>query len=276
MILSIVTISYNDLPGLQKTVNSLNAWKQLAQNLSIAWQHIIVDSSPELNQTLIQSLKPPNDWPLIYVVQAKSGIYAAMNEGIGRAQGRYIWFLNSGDWLLDPQALAQMLKTFDHNPQVSLLCATAEFWRNGHYMYDQVSRTTLFKSLVGSNRLCHQAVLYRRSVFNEVGLFDTKLKAVADYQHHFRCYLKKLIPLKSTQRLVAFDMSGSSTNYNLVFSEFKQVHRQFASQLEWYFSIANEIGRLLEYSRVRTLKFFASTKLAFFLKPIWIFFKKKD
>jgi glycosyltransferase involved in cell wall biosynthesis len=82
--LSFITINYNNLPGLQKTLTSV--WGQRNKN----FEFVIIDGgSTDGSRELIEN----NSTKLTYWVSEKdNGIYNAMNKGIVKATGEYLFF----------------------------------------------------------------------------------------------------------------------------------------------------------------------------------------
>ena len=66
-LLSIITITYNDCAGLLRTIESLEP----LLSSSLAWELIIVDSSPEKSKKVIDKLS--SRFPLVYLEQEPLG-----------------------------------------------------------------------------------------------------------------------------------------------------------------------------------------------------------
>ena len=100
MILSIVTINYNNLKGLKNTVKSVQS-----QNFR-QFEHIIIDggSSDGSYEFIIRNKELFN----FFISEKDSGIYNAMNKGIQYCSGDYIVFLNSGDVFFSSYTLLQI------------------------------------------------------------------------------------------------------------------------------------------------------------------------
>ena len=86
--LSVVTVVKDDSAGFAATRASL-----LGQDLDgVEW--IVIDGSA----TAVEPDSPP-DLAVHYAWEPPAGVYAAMNSGLERAQGDYVYFLNAGDRL---------------------------------------------------------------------------------------------------------------------------------------------------------------------------------
>ena len=96
--LSIITINLNNQSGLIKTIQSV-----ISQTFK-DFEWIIIDGdstdgSKELLKKHIQHFTH-------CISEKDNGIYNAMNKGIKLAQGEYIYFLNSGDYLCNKDTMA--------------------------------------------------------------------------------------------------------------------------------------------------------------------------
>ena len=100
MTLSIITINYNDVHGLQKTINSVlsQTWKD--------YEWIIIDGgSTDGSKELIEKYQQHFSF---WCSEPDKGIYNAINKGIAHAHGDYIQFLHSGDYLFEPTTLEKV------------------------------------------------------------------------------------------------------------------------------------------------------------------------
>jgi glycosyltransferase involved in cell wall biosynthesis len=108
--LSIITINYNDVLGLKRTLESVTG--QIYSN----FEYIVInggstDGSKEL-------LEKYTDKISYWVSEPDQGIYHAMNKGIEKASGEYLLFMNSGDLFYNSGILKEVV---DHISKYDLI-----------------------------------------------------------------------------------------------------------------------------------------------------------
>ena len=262
--LSVVTITYNDPVGLKKTLSSLRDL-----DLDWDWEHIVADSSPELNEEVLSTL--PNDWPLIRHMPKPNGIFVAMNEGMRFASKDFVIFLNGGDCIKSCKTLRGLLEILGEDPAVDILIAGADLERDGEYQYTRIPASNPLRNLLGSNKICHQAVIYKRHSLTKIGDFDHEhYKNTADYDHLYRFFLAGSRWFISKQALVVYDLGGnSSVHYPEVLSEFRQVQAAYAYRLSTKARWANLLLSRINEVRMYALKAVAASFAGERLRPLW-------
>lgn len=142
----------------------------------------------------------------INVIQRNNGgVSAARNSGIRCAVGDYIALLDSDDYWL-PEKLAEQTTFFKSQPD-ALICQTEEIWiRNGKRVNPK-KRHQKFSGMIFEKTLplclvSPSAVMMRRSLIDEVGLFDETLPACEDYDLWLRISWKYPVYLIDTPLIV--------------------------------------------------------------------------
>ena len=93
-IFSIITVTRNNLPGLKRTHDSLKI--QICHDFEwVVVDGASTDGTPDYLRTT----------GAIWVSEPDSGLYDAMNKGLGNAVGDYIVFMNAGDLFAAPDVL---------------------------------------------------------------------------------------------------------------------------------------------------------------------------
>ncbi len=113
-----------------------------------------------------------------------AGVSAARNLGIKKSTSPLIAFLDSDDYWL-PRKLAFQVDFFRNRPQ-ALICQTEEIWiRNGRRVNPKKRHAKpsgdIFRPSLGLCLVSPSAVMLKRSLLQEVGLFDETLPACEDY-----------------------------------------------------------------------------------------------
>jgi glycosyltransferase involved in cell wall biosynthesis len=114
----------------------------------------------------------------------KIGVSAARNTGIKASASPFIAFLDSDDYWL-PEKLSVQMDYFRHHPG-AVACQTEEIWiRNGIRVNPKKKHLKpsgdIFQPSLELCLVSPSAVMLRRSLLNEVGLFDEGLPACEDY-----------------------------------------------------------------------------------------------
>ncbi|MDE5810765.1 MAG: glycosyltransferase [Muribaculaceae bacterium] len=220
--ISIVTVVRNDINGIHATIESV---KQQTAREQI--EYIVIDgASTDGTTELIRNAASDID---ILVSEPDSGIYDAMNKGLKFAGGLFVLFLNSGDTLHSPSAVAEIINLMNSDSE-----------RNYAMIYgtycERYADGTLSRPIPCRNPrmiwygpvACHQSIFYNRETLIELGLsYDTSYKIAADY--NLTCQLLKASnynALKTDIVVADFDVSGiSNTNQNLGLKEAGRVRR---------------------------------------------------
>lgn len=172
---SIITITYNAERWLERTMRSV-----LAQTCK-EYEYIIVDgASKDGTVDIIKRLEPEFEGRLSWKSEPDKGLYDAMNKGIARAKGDFLWFVNAGDEIYAPDTLAHIVAaaTDDTDIVYGKACiVNAEGVKvSEHHKVTppNLQREHLLNGLV----VCHQAILVRRSIADK---YNTDYRICADY-----------------------------------------------------------------------------------------------
>ena len=268
MILTIITINYNNASGLQKTMESV-----LSQT-SNDFEYIVIDGG-------VASLNPPEggtsrpvqqDVEVIekfiaekglkengftrctwlspfggvgggFFSEPDNGIYHAMNKGIRMAKGEYIHFLNSGDWLVDEFVVERMLKelsSFEFRVSgsesgveatpIDIFVGNKIMVRpDGKVRYGRNDKRPVTAFTFYRGTIEHTSAYIRRAMFDVVGMYDETLRIVSDYKWYFDAVLNHNALVAFTDIYVSyFDNTGISST-NLALD--KAERRQVLEQM---------------------------------------------
>ena len=133
-----------------------------------------------------------------WVSEKDRGVYDAMNKGVALATGEWLYFSGADDSFYDAKVLAGI---FSAGPasRSDIVYGNVEF-KYSKRVYDGSYR--LRKILFESN-ICHQAIFYRKEVFEKVGLYDIACEVYADRDFNIRCFLQKGVRITFVDRIIA-------------------------------------------------------------------------
>ncbi|WP_155304347.1 glycosyltransferase family 2 protein [Desulfosarcina widdelii] len=137
--------------------------------------------------------------------QENRGVSSARNAGIRAAAGTLIALLDSDDlWL--PGKLRAQVDYFEAHPE-ALICQTEEIWiRNGVRVNPgkrhRKEAGDIFERSLAMCLVSPSAVMMRKSLLGEVGLFDESLTACEDYDLWLRIAWKHPVHLIDTPLII--------------------------------------------------------------------------
>lgn len=183
---TIVTITYNLIEaGRKETFRQCleSVHNQTYQNI----EHIVIDGAS--SDGTLELIKEYEDkgWVTSFS-KADNGIYYALNNGIEKANGKYITFLHSDDFYHDTKGVEKSVEELEKNNAVFSYADCRIFdendVENGFYK-------AKFKKIFYQFPFVHQTMFCRLDVLKEEGGFDTKYKSAADYNLMLKLALKK-------------------------------------------------------------------------------------
>lgn len=176
-----------------------------------------------------------------WISESDSGIYDAMNKGIKAAKGAYLLFLNSGDVFAGPQVLSDLFGSL--NTKAEIIYGDY-MQKKGKTLYRVNNPDQLNFQFFFFGRICHQAMLIRKCVFEKVGYYDTRYSLAADWVHFvsaiedFKCtYQHVAVPV------VVYDLDGVSSSRKGEEKIFQQrcdfFREHFPEHYEVYMTVLN-------------------------------------
>lgn len=192
MKISIITINYNNLGGLKKTVDSVVA--QTYKDI----EYIIIDGgSTDGSKEYIEEHK--NDFAY-WVSEPDSGIYNGMNKGIDKATGEYLLFLNSGDWLVDDKII-ERIEPDDFKSDI--ISCNIEVIGEGRRFIKRPPNEIRFSYLY-KDTLPHQSTFIRMHLFDSLGRYDESNLVGADWKFFILSLCKNNASYRQIDTVLSF------------------------------------------------------------------------
>jgi glycosyltransferase involved in cell wall biosynthesis len=200
--ISVITVSFNSASTIEQTIKSV--LEQQYDN----YEYIIVDGGS--TDGTVDIIEKYADDLAYYVSEPDNGLYDAMNKGIANAIGDIIGIINSDDYYY-PDALKTVAHSFIEHKLEDYI-----FW--GDVMYEKQGRVMGFRP---ENRKIgafapHPSMFCPKCVYDNIGVYDTNFKLLADYDFMYRAVNKYNIkPLYETE-LIAFFREGGLADSNII------------------------------------------------------------
>jgi glycosyltransferase involved in cell wall biosynthesis len=205
-----------------------------------------------------------------------SGIYDAMNKGIARANGKWLYFLGSDDRLHDNNVFKDVYNAANTSfsviyGNVRLLGDTG--WGKKGQIYN--GRFSLSKMLISN--VAHQSIFYNKEVFKLCGGYSLKYPICADQDINLRIASK--FEFIYIDRVIAdFAEGGTSTGaYDVIWSDdfVKNVAKYYRLKL-FSSSFKPLENRILGQAVIDLKSAKILSGLYFMLVKLYLYFKKSN
>ncbi len=264
---SIITVCKNEEKRITRTIGSIR--EQTYKD----YEHIIIDGKSSDNTLeVLDSWKEETDATVIS--ERDSGIYNAMNKGIGLSHGKYIYFLNAGDIFADDHVLERI-----HG---ELADEKTDFWAGAFYSKSHTDCEKIYplspeEAFAKGNGYVHQTVFAKKNTL--ASGFDEKYRIHADLEWEYRVYFGNYNFKISNILVSVFDVngiSGQAATLKERFEELDKIWKEYCPAV-YNEQTANRKQRLEGWkNQIR----FNALKDLFFLtihgKNISMLFEKKE
>ena len=181
MKISIITVSYNSEKTIRQTFESLK--KQKIDGFQLECIHI-----DGLSQDSTMKIASEYADFITSISEKDTGIYDAMNKGIALSTGDIVGILNSDDIYASSDILFKIVAAFKNNPDCDVvygniimkdfnMSKTTRLWKSSKYQSS---------AFVKGWHPPHPSFFVKKSVYSEIGGFDTNLRIAADFDFMLR------------------------------------------------------------------------------------------
>ncbi|OWK37740.1 glycosyltransferase family 2 protein [Fimbriiglobus ruber] len=243
--LSVIVCTYNRasfLPGCLASLRGAGV-----PDLEIV---VVDDGSTDDTRQVIEQLNGPD---VRYIYQVNKGLSTARNTGILASTGRYIAYLDSDDFWL-PGVAADLVAFLDTHPDVGVVFADAKVgnpdegykswaaWAGRAEFaalpattdgpFRVFDRTAFYRLLIRRNLVFTGAVLQRRELVIDAGLFDAALNAAGDWELYLRMAARAMFAFHPGELAIYTFHDGQMTkDTDRMVREFCDVRRAHLSRV---------------------------------------------
>lgn len=226
---SIITCTKNSAKFLNTCLDSVKA--QTFRD----FEHIIVDG-----ESTDETLNIVSKYSKNFLSTPPQGIANAMNMGLAKTKGKYIYFLNSDDSFYDASVLQKVHDYLVANKGFDWVFGNIHE-TDGNKTIGYPPRLKIFQGkhptmLKFYNYIPHQATFVLKSVFDKFGSFDENLKSMMDPEYWLRISGSTnwdYMPIIVANYLIRPDSQSENPDHTKSnTAEYEMVQRKYLSNLE--------------------------------------------
>lgn len=204
-VFSIITITYNASRWLERTI--LNV---LSQSYP-AIEYIIIDGAS--TDGTVDIIKRYESGISCWISEPDKGLYDAMNKGLEKATGDYVWFINAGDTLYTSntvQQIASLLQRKRILPDIIYgeTVVVDEYSKSLGMRRLKAPKQLSWKSFRMGMLVSHQSFVVKRTI---APLYDLRYRYSADVDWCIRCMKQAKVIYNTRLILSNFLEGGVST-----------------------------------------------------------------
>ncbi|MEA1987104.1 MAG: glycosyltransferase [Candidatus Marinimicrobia bacterium] len=187
--ISVIIPVYNRASTISRAIDSV-----LNQSYRVFEIIVVDDGSTDKTGEILKTYSDK----IKIISQKNSGVSSARNIGILNSRGNWISLLDSDDeWL--PNKLQLEVDYINKNPDMKILQTEEKWIRNGKQINPKKYHTKndgyFFEKSLELCLVSPSAVIFKRELFDEIGVFDKDLPVCEDYDYWLRVGLKYPIGL---------------------------------------------------------------------------------
>ena len=203
--ISIITVVFNSEKFLEETI--LSIINQTYKNI----QYIIIDGG-STDHTL-DIIRKYEDQIFFWISEPDKGLYDAMNKGMLKATGEYVWFINSGDKIYSAQTVENIFsgkKEYSDVYYGETIIVDSQNKEIGMRRLKNPEQLT-WKSFKMGMLVCHQAILVRRTLAPPINI---EYRYSADFDWVVRI-LRKTDKIENTKQIIVRFLEGGFSRKNI-------------------------------------------------------------
>jgi len=172
---SVVTVTLNSHEHVEDAIRSV-----LSQTYP-ALEYVIIDGGS--TDGTLDVIKAHEKDLASWISEPDRGIADAFNKGLAATSGEYVLFLNSDDWLADPEALTRAMRPATVSPAPDIIFGDCDLVdRDTGRLLRRLDHGWSPTAFRFGRMINHPALFTHRSYFRKYGAFDESYRISMDYE----------------------------------------------------------------------------------------------
>jgi glycosyltransferase involved in cell wall biosynthesis len=198
---SIIIPCYNAAHTIAQTLTSIQK-----QTLT-AYEVIAADGGSTDDTIAIIKSTLPN---AITFSEPDHGVYDAINKGIKKATGKYIYIIGSDDFLENNHVLDSVAKLTESSPDV--IYGDVQYVHKINRLVPDKHHSQWNAKIYWKNTLHQQGCFYKKEIFNTL-LFNPQYKVLGDYDFHLFLFTNSYSNIRYDAVVAVCEAQGLSKNF---------------------------------------------------------------
>lgn len=238
---TIIIPTYNVVDCIKRALDSLVI--QSFQN----FECLVIDNESNDGSLKILHEYRQTEINLRIYSEKDDGVYDAMNKGVFKSSGKFMYFLGADDYLISEHILKKIHSVIEMTPDMDIVYGNV----NSPVLGDHYAGNFDAQKLLSKN-ICHQSIFFKKSIFQITGTFNLKYKVHADWDHNLKWFFNPNIKVTFIPETIGFyegdGLSAHHKDYAFRKDYIKLVYRAAGNELN-IFSITKLLIRLF-FNRV--------------------------
>ena len=227
-LISVIVPVFNAGTTLEKTLLSI-----IRQDFN-SFEIILVDGGSTDQSTEIEQRY--KSWLKHLVCEPDRGVYDAMNKGIEKSVGEWLYFIGADDELASENVFSRFFVNNHAASGIDILFGSVINVGIRNKLVPTLHTSSFGPKLRWKNTLHHQSAFFRRSLFHD-SKYNISYKVLADYDFHLHC-LKTGVRAKFHPAVVA-RCGASGVSKKFTWSLYAEELRIKKKQLSIFYFLLN-------------------------------------
>lgn len=225
-LVSIIIPTYNRAHLIRETLDSI------AVQTYTNWECIVVDDGSTDGTHLLVDNYVKKDSRFKYFINERiKGAQGARNTGIINANGDFVQFLDSDDFL-EITKIDKQISVFNKNPSLEMVFCLSEYFqrdqdtiiKNGVFWnQNQESQDYIFDFLMDNPVFHTNEPLWKKGTIKKIGFWDEELSCWQDWAYHIKALSQKIEYSYVNEALAFIDDTPKKINSVNGYSEFEKL-----------------------------------------------------
>lgn len=219
MRITVITVCYNAEESIERAIKSV-----IGQDYEDI-EYVIIDGAS--TDHTIEIISRYERQISVFVSEPDAGIYDAMNKGIERATGDFVYFLGADDWLIDSHVVSNVVEFIQSNLGYSLYMGGVILYHDKLRLIKKSNFNLTAEDIKHGHMCPHQGLFSKRSLF--IKEFDTRYKIAADYEFVLRNVVQGT-PFCMMQIYVAYYSLFGVSESQEIYNEYESIIRRYLGE----------------------------------------------